>query len=408
MLRQRWLGVVAEGAATMAVGTSAMPAVPGAVGADLLLLERDGELHAVPGAAVTLTPRPALDGHAALAAVEWEPSATTLVVSGFEAEGFLTTLGDRAAMGTAAVLVGVADRLVAMAARYAQERSQFGKPIGSFQAVKHLLADALVRVEFARPFVYRAAWSLTEDDPDAGLHASMAKAMASDAATLAARTALQVHGAIGYTWEHDLHLWMKRAWALAAAWGDAAAHRARVLDICLGPGGLQAHITGAGAGELRPQPGAGRRWSRRRSRPARTRCRRPRLEHEQCHHGTAKRLARGLLPSERAQMGAEEVEFHHHGVIRTEQAADLVALVGEHRSRPGVVLLHLVRPVVDLAGADQLVAGMGEGGEGVVEAALVLRRHVLAHHRLPGGATRVEGAGRVTVGSAVTWASFAR
>ena len=233
VLRQRWLGAVAQGAATMAVGTSAMPAVPGAVGADLFLLERDGELHAVPAAAVRLTPRPALDGTRATATVEWEPSATTLVVSGFEAEAFLATLGDRAAMGTAAVLVGVADRLVAMAARYAQDRSQFGKPIGSFQAVKHLLADALVRVEFARPLVYRAAWSLTEDDPDAGLHASMAKAMASDAATLAARTALQVHGAIGYTWEHDVHLWMKRAWALAAAWGDAATHRARVLDILL-------------------------------------------------------------------------------------------------------------------------------------------------------------------------------
>jgi hypothetical protein len=136
-------------------------------------------------------------------------------------------------MGVGAVLVGVADRLIAMAAQYANERSQFGKPIGSFQAVKHQLADALVRVEFARPVVYRAAWSLAEGDPDAGLHASMAKAMASEAATVAARTALQVHGAIGYTWEHDLHLWMKRAWALAAAWGDAAAHRARVLDILL-------------------------------------------------------------------------------------------------------------------------------------------------------------------------------
>ncbi len=81
--------------------------------------------------------------------------------------------------------------------------------------------------------VYRAAWSLSEGEPDAGLHASMAKAMASEAATVAARTALQVHGAIGYTWEHDLHLWMKRAWALAAAWGDAATHRARVLEILL-------------------------------------------------------------------------------------------------------------------------------------------------------------------------------
>ena len=232
-LRARWLAPVADGGAAIAVGTSSMPAVAGAEGADLLLLERDGELHAVPAAAVALTPRLALDGSRRLAQVDWEPSPATLVVSGFESEGVLAALGDRAAMGVGAVLVGVADRLVTMAALYAQERSQFGKPIGSFQAVKHQLADALVRVEFARPVVYRAAWSLECGDRDARLHASMAKAMASEAATVAARTALQVHGAIGYTWEHDLHLWMKRAWALAASWGDAAAHRARVLEILL-------------------------------------------------------------------------------------------------------------------------------------------------------------------------------
>ena len=232
-LRARWLAAVADGGAAIAVGMSSMPAVAGAEGADLLLLERDRELHAVPAAAVVLTPRPVLDRSRRLARVEWEPSPATLVVSGFEADGVLAGIEDRAAMGTGAVLVGVADRLVTMAAHYAQERWQFGKPIGSFQAVKHHLADALVRVEFARPVVYRAAWSLSEGDPDARLHASMAKAMASEAANLAARTALQVHGAIGYTWEHDLHLWMKRAWALSAAWGDAAAHRARVLEILL-------------------------------------------------------------------------------------------------------------------------------------------------------------------------------
>jgi alkylation response protein AidB-like acyl-CoA dehydrogenase len=235
-LRSRWLGSVADGGVTMALGLSSMPAVPGAVGADLLLLERDGEFHAVPAAAVTLTARPVLDGSRRLAQVEWEPSPSTLVVSGFEAEEFLAATRDRAAMSTGAVLVGVADRLIAMAAQYAQDRVQFGKPIGSFQAVKHLLADALVRVEFARPMVYRAAWSLADGDPDASLHASMAKAMASDAATLAARTALQVHGAIGYTWEHDLQLWMKRAWSLAAAWGDAATHRARVLELLVARG----------------------------------------------------------------------------------------------------------------------------------------------------------------------------
>jgi alkylation response protein AidB-like acyl-CoA dehydrogenase len=137
-------------------------------------------------------------------------------------------------MASGAVLLGVADRLITMTAAYALDRIQFGVPIGSFQAVKHHLANALIGLEFARPAVYRAAYSLDQGDPEAGCHASMAKALASDAATAAARIALQVHGAIGYTWEHDLHLWMKPAWSLAAAWGDARHHRARVLGLLLG------------------------------------------------------------------------------------------------------------------------------------------------------------------------------
>ena len=84
------------------------------------------------------------------------------------------------------------------------------------------------KLEFARPLVYRAAWSVTQGDPDASTHVSMAKALASDAATLTANQALQCHGAIGYSYEYDLHLFMKRAWALGATWGDAAWHRARV------------------------------------------------------------------------------------------------------------------------------------------------------------------------------------
>ena len=101
-------------------------------------------------------------------------------------------------------------------------------PIGSFQAVKHHLANARLALEIARPLVYRAAWFIAHDDPEREVAVSLAKASASDAATLAARVALQCHGAIGYTTEYDLHLFMKRAWALAATWGDAAWHRARV------------------------------------------------------------------------------------------------------------------------------------------------------------------------------------
>ena len=99
--------------------------------------------------------------------------------------------------------------------------------------MKHLLADALLKVEFAKPAIYRAAWSVADDPPERDV--SMAKAFASDAAYRASRSAMQVHGAIGYTWEADLQLWMKKAWALQRAWGDATFHRRRVADEILAP-----------------------------------------------------------------------------------------------------------------------------------------------------------------------------
>jgi alkylation response protein AidB-like acyl-CoA dehydrogenase len=109
-----------------------------------------------------------------------------------------------------------------MTAEYTKERRQFGVPIGSFQAVKHHLANARIALEFARPLVYRAAATL---DP---VHASMAKHKADEAALMTARAALQCHGAIGYTTEYDLHLYMKRSWVLARSMGDGRLHRSRV------------------------------------------------------------------------------------------------------------------------------------------------------------------------------------
>jgi alkylation response protein AidB-like acyl-CoA dehydrogenase len=136
--------------------------------------------------------------------------------------------GDRGVLGTAAQLLGLAQHMLDVSVEYAKQRHQFGVPIGSFQAIKHKLADVRLALEFARPVVYRAAYSIAHEDRERSVHVSMAKAYASDSALLASRHALQVHGAIGYSYEHDLHLWMKRAWALAAAWGDAASHRDRV------------------------------------------------------------------------------------------------------------------------------------------------------------------------------------
>jgi alkylation response protein AidB-like acyl-CoA dehydrogenase len=237
--RARWLPAVAAGDAWIAVGLEASaPYVADAHVADLLLLQRRDALYGVAPGDVDLVGQPSIDGAQRIFTVDWSPTAATRLTSGPAAEAAMAAAFDRAAFGAAAQLLGVADRMIELAADHARQREQFGQPIGSFQAVKHLLADALLKLDFARPVVYRAAWSLAHEPQDSAVRArdaSMAKAYASEAATAAARVALQVHGAIGYTWEHDLHLWMKRAWTLARAWGDAAWHRERVASWLLGP-----------------------------------------------------------------------------------------------------------------------------------------------------------------------------
>ena len=134
------------------------------------------------------------------------------------------------ALATAAQLVGAGQALLDAAVEYAKQRAQFGRVIGSYQAIKHKLADVHIALELARPLVYGAALSLADSSADTARDVSAAKASASDAALLAARSALQTHGAIGFTAEHDLSLWLLRVQALRPAWGDPASHRRRVLE----------------------------------------------------------------------------------------------------------------------------------------------------------------------------------
>jgi alkylation response protein AidB-like acyl-CoA dehydrogenase len=134
------------------------------------------------------------------------------------------------ALATAAQLVGAGQALLDAAVDYAKQRAQFGRVIGSYQAIKHKLADVHIALELARPLVYGAALSLADRSSDTARDVSAAKASASDAALLAARSALQTHGAIGFTAEHDLSLWLLRVQALRSAWGDPATHRRRVLE----------------------------------------------------------------------------------------------------------------------------------------------------------------------------------
>jgi alkylation response protein AidB-like acyl-CoA dehydrogenase len=138
---------------------------------------------------------------------------------------------DRAATAMAAEMLGAADRVLEMTVAYAKDRVQFGRPIGGFQAIKHRCADMLVDVEGMRSATYYAGWAVGAGDPDASAAASVAKVWSSDAARRVMASGLQVHGGIGFTWEHDLHLFLKRSQLDQMSFGDAGFHRQRLAEI---------------------------------------------------------------------------------------------------------------------------------------------------------------------------------
>ena len=137
----------------------------------------------------------------------------------------------RAAVAAAAEMLGAARRCLDMSVGYAKVREQFGQPIGSFQAIRHKCAEMLLSVENSHAAVYYAAWALDAKAADAALAASVAKSYVSEAARHVCGEAIQVHGGIGFTWEYDLHLYMKRAKALEPMYGDADWHREQILRL---------------------------------------------------------------------------------------------------------------------------------------------------------------------------------
>jgi alkylation response protein AidB-like acyl-CoA dehydrogenase len=204
--------------------------------ADFLIVPTaDGVRHVVERdqAGVTITPEPSIDTTRRHYAVRFEgvevPSERTLPAA---PERYLPVFGRMCVM-LAAELTGIAQRTMEMAVQYAGERQQFGRPIGSYQAVSHRCSQMLLEVEGARSATYYAAWAADNEPETLPLAASMAKAYASDAGWRVSASSLQVHGGIGFTWEHDLHLWLKRARADAAAAGDARFHRDLVADLVL-------------------------------------------------------------------------------------------------------------------------------------------------------------------------------
>jgi alkylation response protein AidB-like acyl-CoA dehydrogenase len=226
--KERWLRPAIAGEARIVVSFEDQPIVAHAGSADVLIAERGRVVYCVPMSEVSVSAETSVDRARELGRVSFDATARHQMREDVDASALCSLGRERATLGTAAQLVGLSRRMLDMAVQYAKDREQFGKPIGAQQAVKHRLANALIEQEFARPMVYRAGWSMATSARDAEIHVSLAKIYAGRAARFVAKEALQVHGAIGYTIECDLHMWMKRAWALAAAHGDAAYHRERV------------------------------------------------------------------------------------------------------------------------------------------------------------------------------------
>ncbi len=218
---------IADGAVA-AVAAATDGYLPDADVADVLILV-DGTQAQVMGSTGELTRQPTVDPS--------RPLFTLPAASGETLDGAaVAALRDRAVLASAAQLVGASQHLLDAAVEYAKTRKQFGREIGSFQALKHQLADLMLAVDFARPLVYRAAYSLAEGKATAPRDVSAAKVNAAQAGEHAARTAIQVHGAIGYTDELDLQYWLKRVWWLVPSWGDAYHHRALVAAAVIDDG----------------------------------------------------------------------------------------------------------------------------------------------------------------------------
>lgn len=222
-----------EGKITVAVGHPANLFVADADSAGALVLEHDGAVCLVDPAKARLTRQDSIDPFRRLFTVNFDPAEARLLATAEIAAPALAATLDRGALFTAAQLVGIAQRCVDLAVAYARERQQFGKPIGVNQAIKHHLATAQVKIEFARPVVHAGAAMLAQGDLYSRARISQARLAAAEAADLAARTAIQVHGAMGYSWEVDVHFFLKRALALTTWWGTPALHRARVADRVL-------------------------------------------------------------------------------------------------------------------------------------------------------------------------------
>jgi alkylation response protein AidB-like acyl-CoA dehydrogenase len=215
--------------------------VADALPADVLLVPADGVpygLYAVRAADLAVAPVVSLDMTRQLADLTLEAAPARRVASGQAAERAVAAALAAGAAMLASELLGAADRCLELTVGYLKDRRQFGRPVGSFQALKHRAADVWVAVTQARAAARYAADCLAAADADAAVAVALAKAACSDAATLAAQECVQLHGGIGFTWEHQAHLYLKRAKSSATGYGTADRHRqllAGLVDLAAPP-----------------------------------------------------------------------------------------------------------------------------------------------------------------------------
>ena len=235
----------------VAVAAPSDPFVNDAHSASQLLILNETGIYLVPQSQVTLELQPDVDPSARRYHLVWQPKEDYLCVPPEQSENLIQQAILRGSLGVSAQQLGAASKVLELAVAYCNEREQFGKPIGSFQAVKHLLANVAVQIEFAKPLLYRAAYDLARQDMNSleqsALSVCQARISVDKAAWLAATNSLQVHGAMGYTWEMDLQIWLKRIWSLSNLWGSIGWHKARLAkalkqsQLRTGPGNLFAN-----------------------------------------------------------------------------------------------------------------------------------------------------------------------
>jgi alkylation response protein AidB-like acyl-CoA dehydrogenase len=223
-LQDEWLPRIAAGDTIVAVATRPAAArVPDGAGAHVTLVRSGHEVHLVGPERVSARALAGADPSRRLAECDYRLDHSTLVTDDPAASVLIDTSG---AAGTAALLVGLCDRLVALTREHLLTRQQFGRPIAEFQVLKHRLVDVAVAVEAARSLTWNAGYRVGVGDPGASMAARAAKAAAGEAASTAGAAALQLHGGIGFTWEHDLHLWLQRSMSWERSFGIARDLRA--------------------------------------------------------------------------------------------------------------------------------------------------------------------------------------